>query len=368
MKNILIIRLSSVGDIIQTLPIAGALKQVYENETVSITWLTRRNFMPLVKASKYIDEVICIEDFYDSRFRIKKELLRIYNKHFSNNKLLFNILDSIWRGDSSNKYKKYEFIIDCQSSNESTLITRMYVSTPVYSPVVMSDEKKVYNGVTSSYFSKKFILENEEHIVDRLIKMTSKIIDKPIADVDFGYFPVDINQKNLLIKFNLLSEKYLVIVPGTQWESKNYPIESWAQVIKHCCECGYEVIVVGSKAELSIRKHLKEKYPELVYTDLIAKTSLVELMSIIANAKLVVTGDTGPLHIATAFKRPIVAIMGPTKASEFGPYYDNSIVIENKRECYGCYKTNCPFGKKCFEFIAPETINSAIDKLYSSNY
>lgn len=96
MKNILIIRLSSVGDIIQTLPIAGALKQVYENETVSITWLTRRNFMPLVKASKYIDEVICIEDFYDSRFRIKKELLRIYNKHFSNNKLLFNILDSIW--------------------------------------------------------------------------------------------------------------------------------------------------------------------------------------------------------------------------------------------------------------------------------
>lgn len=81
MRKILIIKFSAIGDVVESLPVAAALKELY-NDSCEITWITKKCHRGLVENNEFIDQIICFEDFKNSYFRFLKEIFRNYNKYF----------------------------------------------------------------------------------------------------------------------------------------------------------------------------------------------------------------------------------------------------------------------------------------------
>lgn len=126
MKKILVIRFSSVGDIVMTLPVAGALKELY-GENCKIVWMTKKVYADLVTSNKFIDEVIYFEDFQDKWFRIIKEIVRNVNKWFNKKtfKNLTVIKNFLYLFPINKKLSNYKFdmVLDLQGSIESSILS-----------------------------------------------------------------------------------------------------------------------------------------------------------------------------------------------------------------------------------------------------
>ncbi|MGL4904917.1 MAG: glycosyltransferase family 9 protein, partial [Cetobacterium sp.] len=153
---------------------------------------------------------------------------------------------------------------------------------------------------------------------------------------------------------------------GSKWFTKKWPLEYFNKVIDLLVENGKKVVVIGGKDELFLNVHI----PKGV-VDLRDKTTLLELAEVLKRAKVVLTNDSSPIHIASAFpETSIVALFGPT-VKEFGffPWSENSEVLEIEgllcRPCSIHGGNKCPKGHfKCMLEIKPElAYRKIIEKL-----
>ena len=101
------------------------------------------------------------------------------------------------------------------------------------------------------------------------------------------------------------------------------------------------------------------------------KTTLLELAALLKKCSVMITGDTGPMHIATAVKTPVVAVMGPTDPGQTGPYGKNNIVLYKGYDCSPCFLDNrsfkkCPFQIKCLKDISVGEVLFAVDSILKS--
>ena len=105
--------------------------------------------------------------------------------------------------------------------------------------------------------------------------------------------------------------------------------------------------------------------------DLVGRTDLKTLAAVIDRAECVVTGDTGPMHLAAALGRPLVALFGPTNADLTGPYGTRSLVLADRSDCARCGQRLCTFagGKQelaCLRNISVDDVVEAVQRLLSS--
>ena len=97
---------------------------------------------------------------------------------------------------------------------------------------------------------------------------------------------------------------------------------------------------------------------------LLPPTTLKELAAILGRSSLVVTNDSGPMHIAAAMGAPVVAIFGPTNPRLQGPHQTVSAVVRNETlDCLGCNLTTCPIGNPCMHGLAPEAVVAACERV-----
>lgn len=359
MKRILIIRLSSIGDIVMALPVAETLKDFYETDC-EITWLTRDCFQDLVNDNRFIDNVVTIESLKGFYFKMIKEIFRTYNKKTDKeNYMLINTWKLFLRQFPVNKIlknNKYDIIIDLQGNIESILVG-LSANCKIIMPSFVD------NGV------ERFAVHNakNKNIVHRIDEYldTLKLLGCERKNRVFNYgWSIDKNsivaQKN---KYGIENTKYAVIALATQWESKNYPTENWAKIIKYINEKNLKVIIVGSSNDKKYIKELNKYIDKNKYVDLIGKTTLKELINIIKNAKLLLSGDTGAMHIADSLNTPLLTFMGPTDPKVWGPYNQTNNFISVDYECKNCYKNKCPLNRICLEDISFDTIKKNIDRI-----
>lgn len=130
---------------------------------------------------------------------------------------------------------------------------------------------------------------------------------------------------------------YIVIAPSSIWETKRMPIEKFEELIdKIIKNTQFHTVIVGSKADIALGKYLSDRFREKIL-DLTGRTSLKELSYVISRAKAVVSNDSSPIHIASAFNTPTLAIFGAT-VPDFGytPVADMHYISEVALECRPC--------------------------------
>lgn len=178
---------------------------------------------------------------------------------------------------------------------------------------------------------------------------------------------------------------YVVLHPGaTNGSAKRWPITSWQALAKSLVSSGRTIVIVGSADDRNLGQKISDELvgqgpdprkslPATAWgdvRDLTGLTTVRDLIAILANASVVVTGDSGPLHVAVAVGTPVVAIHGPTDPAVCGPIVttpDRAIILGATLACRPCYTlariADCPLGHAiCQDLISPRQVLTAISR------
>jgi len=300
--KVLIIRFSSIGDIVLTTPVIRNLKE--QGENFEIHYLTKRKYATILENNPYIDKLHLLDD--------------------SISELINNL-----------KKEYFHYIIDLHK-NLRTKRIKLGLRT-------ISFEFDKINWAKWLMVNFKINKLPNVHIVDRYMDTIKFFIEKN-DNKGLDYFilekeVIDISQ--LPQNFN---DNYIAFAIGAQHSTKKLHVE---KIISICKKINQPIVLLGDKKDAVIGNQIKKAVGALIY-NACGKYSLNQSASIINQANLLVTHDTGLMHIASALKKKIISVWGST-IPEFGmyPYFANedSEIIEVKDlKCRPCSKIGY---KKC---------------------
>ena len=187
------------------------------------------------------------------------------------------------------------------------------------------------------------------------------------AQIDYPNFTADLNnQTNVLKALGLSLEKPVVcLCPAAEYgPAKRWPTEHFAILADLLQTAGYQVWIMGSAKDADIAARIVEdtKLKANLY-DLCGKTNLVDVIDLLAAAKVVVSNDSGLMHVACAVNVPVIAIYGSSSPGFTPPLSDKAQIIKLDLECSPCFERTCKFSHyDCLQKIDPEQIFNAIIK------
>lgn len=351
MKKFLIIKGSAIGDIVQCLAVAAAIKTTCED--VELHWMVSKKFKGLLERNRFIDRILCYEDYKDLLF---KAVRRIYDGKSNLTGIVKPLKFSV-----ANKLKDehYDVVINLHHKMDAKMFAVLCCSKQIIVPPFNSAEDGLlYNG-------------NLHRVIDYLEVVS--LLDKSFnitkftsIDIDYGWHftEYELSKTETILKSNGCDKKeYIVFVLGTTWESKNYPVENWISLTKLLVQSNKKVVFVGDEKDKKALNAIKQTIKNDLIVDLIGKTSLREMVMILAQATIVVGGDTGPMHIASSLGVKTITLMNPTYPVKFAPYGNKGIVLTANYPCKNCHFTKCPKGICCMKYIEPARVFESIDSV-----
>ncbi len=322
LKKILIFQTAFLGDLILTSPLIKSVKKSFPESEVSL--IVRKGFESVFKGFPYVSEIIPYN---------KKKILEF-------SKIL--------------KGKNFDLVISPHRSHRTSLV------------LFLSGVKRRI-GFNTSGFSflytdrVKYRQGKGIHEVDRNLDLLLPLKDEFSIVIDREpELPIsDIESKSVLEKFNL-KKGYITLAPGSVWKTKMWLPEYYGDVARYFLGKGKTVVLVGSKGDIEACQKVHE-IAEKRTINLCGKTTLREFFSVIRESELLISNDSSPVHVATSFKIPVVAIFGAT-VPEFGFYpYRNGVVAEVEnlycRPCGIHGGKKCPEGHfRCMRDLKPEIV------------
>lgn len=333
-RNILLIKMSSLGDILHTLPFAAALRQRFPR--AKITWLVHPQFAGFVPDPPVIDEVL-----YFDKVKFKKMGLLDKLKYFRAMKALLHS-------------KHFDLVIDMQGLFKSAVLAAISGCSTRIGYCEMREGSGLVSRAIGGAHSK-------DHVIERYLDV-ARYLGAKVDSLDDVHFPMpDLSKESASVQAKLHElgwngGDYVVIVPGARWWTKEWPVEHYVALAKKLVAEGTSVVLAGGPDDAPKGKAIAEQCTSPLVLDMTGKTSLRELAALIKDCSFYISADTGPLHFAAALKKPLVAMYGPTKADRTGPYGSkNSEVILSPAPCAGCLKKNCP-NWHCMHDITPDMV------------
>lgn len=315
--KILIIKPSSLGDVVHSLPFLNALRDSFPN--AEIHWIIAKGLEGLLEGHPMINKLWIINK--DEWKRIKGAGTTI--------KELRSLFKSL-------KAERYDIVIDLQGLLRSGILAKA-TGAPV-----RIGFKEAREG-SRIFYTHTVKAGKDVHAVDRYLEI-AKFLGCNISDIRFP-FPLSVNSSLSTLHCQLPNE-YAVIVPGARWETKRWHPERFGELASML---SIRSVVVGGESDSDIADIVVSNSGSNAVS-IVGRTSLKELIEIMRNARFVVTNDSGPMHIAAALNVPVFAIFGPTNPLRTGPYGKSHVIIRKGLECSPCYRKKCK-GIKCMEMI-----------------
>ena len=169
-------------------------------------------------------------------------------------------------------------------------------------------------------------------------------------------------------KWKPRSGRWVLLQPGARWINKRWPVEYFVETVRQLAERAADLnfAVLGSGSDQTLTRAVVSACPERI-VDLANRTSLTEMIEWIRLSDLVITNDTGPMHIAAALRKPLIAIFGPTDPASTGPYGQPDAVFQAAYPpCIPCLKRDCRYDEPlaCLHAITPEQVyRRAVERL-----
>ena len=319
--KILILRFSSIGDIVLTTPVIRCIKQQVEN--VEVHFATKKVFKTILEYNPYVDKLHLLESDL-------KPLL------------------------ADLKAENFDFIIDLHN-NLRTRIIKLNLSVKSYSFKKLNFEKFL---LTTFKINKM----PDIHIVDRYLA-TAKVLNIKNDGKGLDYFVPKKDEVDIA-KFGIKT-KYVGFVLGAKFATKRMPN---TKILEVCKQINEPIVFLGGKEDKEVGEFLRKELNRKDVFNASGKFNLNQSASLVKQARIIITHDTGLMHIASAFNKKIISVWGNT-VPNLGMYQyvstENRIIVETKGlSCRPCskigYKT-CP--KKHFDCMNKIEVNDIIKKL-----
>lgn len=357
--EVLVVKLSAIGDVVHNLPAVSLLKKRLPQ--AKITWVVEPLSKDLLLGNPGVDRVIVFEK---KKF---KSLSTTAMKQFA--------------GELNQT--KYDCAIDFQGLFKSAAICRGSNARRIFgfadaremAPLMYTD--RVNTGDYYSY-EKHVVLHNMQlanATCNALIGKKEVVSDDPAQIADCKFLLPSIKDASIQKIEQLFAEQQkaqsghsaehaplVVLIPGTTWITKLWPLPSWLALGEKLVSSGYRVALIGGKSEVAANKLLaqdiRRNYQQASVTNLTGKTSLADLLALFSRAQLVIGGDTGPLHIAAAMNGPaIVGVYGSTPIGRNGPFGAHCATVSTALECQPCFSDTCKITTlACLMELSPDAV------------
>ena len=346
MKEILLVNLTRMGDLIQTTPVMEGLKTSYPG--ARITLLVCSEFKEICKDLPLIDRLLAFDKaaFREMLRCEKHSLVEAYRR-------LESFIDGV--NDTA-----YDLAINFTPSEESALLTSLFRAREIRGVTAGADGARVIRHPWQRYFmnvipSRRY---NPFHLCDMMVKAagvppTGKGLRLSVSEEEGR------KARSLLAEHGVGDDTLLVgFQLGASHDLKTWPAASFARLADRLAESpGARILLTGSKSEEGLGKEFESRASAKA-VNLIGKTDLRGAAALLKRCALLVTNDTGPLHIATAVGTPAIDLsLGHVCFRETGPYGEGHYVIEADLPCGPCgFHVKCT-DPRCKERISPESVH-----------
>ena len=331
MKNILIVKTSSLGDIIHTLPALSDAQKHYPH--ASFDWVVEDTFQEVPLWHPAVKRIIPVA-------------LRRWRKH-SWEALKNGEIQTFIKGL---RQQKYDAIIDAQGLLKSVPLTILARG----GDRIGLSWRSAREGLASLFYQKRVVVPWGEHAVTRARALFAKGLGYSVPDTvaDYG---IDLSRLPSLQTQN----PYYVFLHGTTWATKHWPEAYWIALAKNIVDAGFGVqLLWGNETERLRANRMQSAVPKIVVAS--RKHTLSEITAVLAGARGIVTVDTGLGHLAAALGVPTVSLYGPSDPGQSGTLGLNQIHVAADFKCAPCFKRICTYtGEKrvepaCFATVTPE--------------
>lgn len=333
--RVLIIKLTSMGDLMHALPALTDAAQAIPG--IEFDWVVDKNFSAVPLWHPAVKNVITT-----AHRQWKKNLIQSWrNGAFSDFHRQLNQHD-------------YDLVIDLQNNMKSATVSWFYKGDVHGLDKGYCREKFAYKA-----YRHRYAIPLNQHAIDRMRQMLSQALNYPLTDTapDYG---ADFSQYALPeLEFDL-PKKYVIFVHNASWMSKLWPLTSWQKLVQRATEQGYSVLLpCGNDAEYERAKQIAQVSTK-AYA--LAKLSLNDVAALVHHAQGAVCSDTGLAHLCAVAGIPAETIYGSTATELIGTVGQHQAHIISDFDCAPCYKRTCPRPDSvngapvCMEAITPEQV------------
>jgi 3-deoxy-D-manno-octulosonic-acid transferase/heptosyltransferase-1 len=336
-SSILIIKLSAIGDVVHTLPLLEVLRKNFPE--ARLDWVVEEDSSQIIEAHEGINKV-----FVSRRKSWQKRLLK--------GREGFAVLGEIFRFLKALRSNRYDLVIDLQGLFKSAILTGLSRGKRKIGPNWGREGSHLF------LTERPFFAEADAHAVDKYLKVAEYLGCE--KDSWTGHIPIGESERRAIDRIlddRGIKDQHLVAInPFATWATKLWETEKFAALVGRLQkELSCHIVFTGSRQDRDQIDAIMEGMVEKPI-NLAGQTSLKELAYLYSKCQLLVTTDTGPMHIAAAMGCPVVALFGPTAPWRTGPYGKGHTVIREEIECSPCFNKTCDH-VSCMR-------NITVDKVY----
>lgn len=331
-RRLLVVRLGSLGDLVHTLPAVAALRRAHA--TAEVDWLVDAPHRELLTLVPVISSIVTLADrsigaWLDAR----RELRR----------------------------RRYDMALDFQGLVKSAVLARLSGAARVLG----FDRRGAREGAAALFYSERVAGEGG-HVIDKNLRLAAAAG----ARTDVKAFPIGPAVSAALETIRAERPgRFAAINPGAGWPNKRWPAASFGRVATHVRDRhGLQSIVLWGPGEEGLARDVVAASGGAAFVA--PPTRLADLVAIAREAGLMVSGDTGPTHIAAAVGTPVVSVFGPTNPARNGPWSPAGaeVAISRYERCACHYARTCRRGVDwCLATITVEDVVAAIDRRLASS-
>ncbi len=333
--RVLLVKLSSMGDVIHTLPaITDAAREV---PGIKFTWIIEEGFQEIASWHPAVEKVIPIA--------LRKRKFKQVN----------NAICEM-------RSQEFDLVLDAQGLIKSAIITRLARTKNR----IGGDWDTCRESVASLFYNCKFNIAKDQHAVIRLRQLFAKTFGYtvPVGPISYGVAIPD----TMLPRASEISQPYLVFLHGTTWDSKHWPDEYWVALADLVAKHGLKVQVTwATPLQKSRAQMLADKCSNVI---MLPHLTINQAAAVLSRASGVVAVDTGFAHLSAALDKPMVAIYGSTDVVKAGTLGNNNINLASKFICAPCGQRTCtyagpkPVNPPCYQEISPQLVWETLSSLW----
>jgi heptosyltransferase I len=327
--RILILKPSSLGDVIQAIPVLRMLKR--RHPAAEFYWWLSTDLLPLLQDDPDLQGI-----FPFHRQRWASPL------HWH----------ELWTSIRQMRALGFDWVIDLQSLARSGGIAWLAAGRRTIGLHDMREGAGAFHDVVVSRPSPN------THAIDWYLKVLPWL-DTPVQ-WDFEWLPRrPAVADSLQTRIPQFSGQWIVLQPGARWANKRWPSEFFSRLVRRLIDARADLhfVILGSAADRPLGEALARVEPQRCL-DLTGQTTLLEMIEWIRGCQLMVTNDTGPMHVAAALSRPVVALFGPTNPARTGPYRQMPGVLRRRLPCQPCLRSTCRWTPEleCLQSLDPDDV------------
>ena len=339
-KKVLLIRLSSLGDVIHTIPLANALKSAgYE-----LTWLVSEKGIQVLEGNPCVDKVILAP--------LQKWKKRGFS--FESFKEYLSILKEI-------RKEKYDIAIDAQMMFKSLY----WMAFCGAKRRIISRQARELSILGANEIIPRITTDHEHPVIRNYMKFADYL------DVNTEEIKVTLPERSQEVKNKVdellkdIKSPLVIMAPATTWKAKHWNKDHWKKVVNELKEeCS--IVFTGGPKDNDLIEYISEGK----FLNLAGKTDVLELAEVFSRADVVIAPDSGSTHLAWATQKPFVlTIFTCTPLKYLAPPTENCKAVTGNIECQPCFKRKCKFKTDaCTNLPLPEEIINIVKNALSNNY